>query len=87
MEVGEEGDYIILHCHRQNDSCIKMDSDESRFNVSLIVSNKVRKTVSQTTGFKEKGEPKAESNRGPSAYQPNALRNHGYTVTAGIIYY
>ena len=25
MEVGEQGDYIYLslHCHRQNDSCIK----------------------------------------------------------------
>ena len=26
--------YLSLHCHRQNDSCIKMDSDESHFNVS-----------------------------------------------------
>ena len=39
MEVGEEGEYIYLslHCHHQNDSCIKMGSDESHFNVSLIV--------------------------------------------------
>ena len=30
MEVGEEGDYTpSLHCHHQNDSCIKMGSDES----------------------------------------------------------
>ena len=32
MEVGEEGDYLIylsLRCHHQNDSCIKMGSDES----------------------------------------------------------
>ena len=21
--------YLLLHCHHQNDSCIKMDSDES----------------------------------------------------------
>ena len=43
MEVGEEGDYIYLslHCHRQNDSCIKMGSDKSHFNVSLIVRDKV----------------------------------------------
>ena len=37
MEVGEEGDYIpipALHCHHQNDSCIKVGSDESHFNVS-----------------------------------------------------
>ena len=43
MEVGEEGDniYLSLHCHHQNDSCTKMDNDQSRFNVSLIVRDKV----------------------------------------------
>ena len=38
MEVGEEGDYIpiaSLHCHHQNDFCIKGGSDESYFNVSV----------------------------------------------------
>ena len=40
MDVGEEGEYILsLHFHHQNDSCIKMGSDESHFNVSLIVRN------------------------------------------------
>ena len=39
MEVGEEGEgerllYLSVHCHHQNDSCIKMGSDESHFNVS-----------------------------------------------------
>ena len=30
MEVGEgEIIYLSLHCHLQNDSCIKMGSDES----------------------------------------------------------
>ena len=29
--------YLSLHCHHQNDSCIKMGSDESHFNVSFIV--------------------------------------------------
>ena len=24
--------YLSLHCHHQNDSCIKMGSDESHFN-------------------------------------------------------
>ena len=33
--------YLSLHCHHQNDSCIKMGSDESHFNVSLIVRDKV----------------------------------------------
>ena len=32
---------VSLHCHHQNYSCIKMDSDESHFNVSLIVRDKV----------------------------------------------
>ena len=48
--------YLSLHCHHQNDSCIKMGSDESHFNVSLIVRDKG--TRPQTTTFEEKGEPK-----------------------------
>ena len=41
MEVGkEEIIYLSLHCHHQNDSCMKMGSSESRFNVSLIVRDK-----------------------------------------------
>ena len=60
MEVGEEDDYIYLslHCHHQNVSCIKMGSDESHFNVSLIVRDKVTGQYPQTTTFEEKGEPK-----------------------------
>ena len=35
MEVGGEGDYIpIITLSHQNDSCIKVGSDESPFNVS-----------------------------------------------------
>ena len=46
MEVGErEIIYLSLHCHHQNDFCIKAGSDESHFNVSLIVRDKVTKTV------------------------------------------
>ena len=33
--------YLSLHCHHQNDSCIKVGSDESHFNVSLVVKDKV----------------------------------------------
>ena len=60
MEVGEEGEYIYLslHCHHQNDFCIKVGSDESHFNVSLIVRDKVTRPCPQTTTFEEKGEPK-----------------------------
>ena len=34
--------YLSLHCHQRNDSCIKMGSDKSHFNVSLIVRDKVK---------------------------------------------
>ena len=58
MEVGEEGreiTYLLLHCHHQNDSCIKMGSDESRFNVSVGS----HKTVSTNHNLsEEKGEPR-----------------------------
>ena len=61
MEVGDEGDYKIylsLQYHHQNDSCIKMGSDVSHFNVSLIVRYKITTQCPQTTSFEEKGEPK-----------------------------
>ena len=32
---GGEIIYLSLHCHHQNDPCIKMGSDESHFNVSV----------------------------------------------------
>ena len=58
MEVGErEIIYLSLHCHHQNDSCIKMGRDEGRFNVSLIVRDKVTRQCPQTTTFEQKGEP------------------------------
>ena len=53
--------YLSLHCHYQNDFCIEVDSDESHFNVSLIVRDKVvtvLRQCPQTTTFEEKGEPK-----------------------------
>ena len=61
MEVGGGGReiiYLSLHCHHQNDSCIKMGSDESPFNVSLIMRDKVTRPCPQTTTFEAKGEPK-----------------------------
>ena len=50
--------YLSLHCRHHNDFCIKMGSDESPFNVSLIVRDKVTRQRPQTTTFEEKGEPK-----------------------------
>ena len=61
MEGGGRTEIIYvsaLDCHHQNDSCIKMGSDESHFNVSLIVRDKVTRQFPQTTTFEEKGEPK-----------------------------
>ena len=42
--------YLSLNCHHQDDSCIKIGSNESYFNVSLTVRDKVT--------FEEKGESK-----------------------------
>ena len=60
MEMGEEGDiiYLSLHCHHQNDSCTEKGSDESYFNVSLIVIDRVTRQCPQTTTFEKKGQPK-----------------------------
>ena len=62
MEVGEEGMreiiYLSLHCHHQDDSSIKMGSNESHFNVLLIVRDKATRQCPQTTASEEKGEPK-----------------------------
>ena len=60
MEVGErEIIYLSLHCHHQNDSCIKVGSDESRFNVSVGSDGQSHKTVSTNHNLSEEtGEPK-----------------------------
>ena len=50
--------YLSLHRHHQNDFCGKMGSDESHFNVLLIVRAKVSRQYPQTTTFEMKGEPK-----------------------------
>ena len=49
---------LSLHRHHQDDSSIKVGSDESHFNVLLIVRDKVTRLCPQTTTFEEKGEPK-----------------------------
>ena len=43
--------YLSKHCHCQNDSCIKMGSNESHFNVLLIVRDKVTRWCPQTMTF------------------------------------
>ena len=64
MEVGGGGERetiipIAIHCHHQNDSCIKMGSDESHFNVSAGTDGQSHRTVSTNHNLsEEKGEPK-----------------------------
>ena len=51
--------YLSLHCHHQNDFHIKMDSDESHFNVAVGSDGQSHKTVFTNHNlFEEKGEPK-----------------------------
>ena len=72
---GGGGDYIpIATLSHRNVSCIKMGSDQSHFNVSLIVRDKVTRQCPQTTTFEEKGEPKRIRTEVPLLDQrPNAL--------------
>ena len=41
--------YILLHCHHQNESCIKTGSDESHFTVLLFVRDKITRQCLQAT--------------------------------------
>ena len=49
--------YLSLHCHHQNDFCVKMGSDESHFNISVGSDRQRHKTVSTNHNlFQEKWE-------------------------------
>ena len=53
-----ESIYQLLHCHHQNDFCIKIGSDESHFNVSVGSDGQCHRTVSKNHNLSdEKGEP------------------------------
>ena len=64
--------YLSLHCHHQNDSCIKMGVMRAVFNVLLIVKDKVTRLFTDYN-FSRERRAEVDSNRCPSAYQPNAL--------------
>ena len=53
--------YLLLHCHHRNDSCIKMGSGESHFNVSLIVrdNTEVTRQCPQTIAFLKRRESRS----------------------------
>ena len=67
--------YLSLHCHHQNDFCIKVGSDESHFNVSLVVRDKVTRQCPQTTTFL-----KRKDNQ--SGIEPRSFRLPAYRLTA-----
>ena len=51
--------YQSLHCHHQNDSCIKMGSDDSILMFSVGSDGQSHRTVFTNHNlFEEKGEPK-----------------------------
>ena len=54
--------YLSLHCHHHNDSCIKVGSDESHFNVSVGSDGQSLKTVSTNHNLLEE---KGRRGRGP----------------------
>ena len=58
--------YLSLHCHHQNDSCIKMGSGESHFNVSVGNDGQSHKTVSTNHNLSEEKEE-------PKRYRTNVL--------------
>ena len=54
MEVVEEGVSTYRYTVTTRMTCIKMGSDESHFNVSLIVRDKVTRQCPQTTTFEDR---------------------------------
>ena len=69
-----ESIHLSLHCHHQDDSGIKVGSDESHFNVSVGSDGQSHKTVSTNHNlFEEKREPKRYRTEVLPLYQPNAL--------------
>ena len=61
MEVGGKREiiYLSLHCHHQNDSCIKMGSDESPFNVSVGSDGQSHRTASTNYNFLKRKESRS----------------------------
>ena len=55
--VGSERLYTYRYTVTTRMSCIKMGSDESHFNVSLIVRDKVTRQCPQTTTFDPETQP------------------------------
>ena len=63
--MGRDG---TLDCLHKNDTCIKLGSDESHFNVSLIVRGKVTKTVSINHNFRRERSEESRSGIEPTSF-------------------
>ena len=61
----ERETHTHTHTHRETDSCIKMGSDDSHFNVSLIVRDKVTRRCPQTTTLLKRKENRSGIERRP----------------------
>ena len=61
MKVGEDGEHIYTYRYTVTTrmTCIKMGGDESHFNVSLVVRNKVTRPCPQTTTFLKRKESRS----------------------------
>ena len=86
LKVGEEREhiYLLLHCHHQNDSCSKMSSDESHFNVSLIVRGKVTRQCPQTTTFLKRKESRSGIEPRPFCLPTQRLTVRPDRLTVGL---
>ena len=70
----KEKNWYRLHGDHLDDSCIKMDSDESHFNVSLTVRDSSQDGVHRPQHLKTKASRSGELNRRrPLQYQPDAF--------------
>ena len=67
------GGRVMTYCHHKNDSCIRMGSNKSHFNASLIVRDKVTRQCPQTTTILKSKVCQSGIRPRPSVYQPKAL--------------
>ena len=77
--------YLSLHCHHQNDSCIKMGSEESDFNVSLIVRDKVTREFPQTTTFSKRKERRSGIEPRPFCLPASRLTAGPHRLTNNMV--
>ena len=83
MEVLKEIIYLLLLCHHQNDSCIETGSDESHFNVSLIVRDKVTRQCPWQTTFPKRRDSRSGIEPRPVCIPTVPLGQTGSQIKCG----